>query len=250
MGKLLVLTLFLILNITTKYTNGGLLDIQQAFHNLMKLEAKQIISLDSSNNSTESEESLFNILIQNDITSFDKYGCFCFFEYDHGQGKGKSIDDIDEMCKVLHDGYTCAILDASDKGDICIPWEVEYTSGFDENTIAGGLSFDDLKFNCDTLNTPDSCENFACKIEGWFVQTFYLFSTSGGNINYNNKHENGFNHKKMCKGKNGNESEKSCCSEYPLRFPYKTQGRSCCGSHTFNPSMQDCCADGMIRYQC
>lgn len=36
------------------------------------------------------------------------YGCWCYFGDDHGKGIGGPIDQIDAMCKKLHDGYTCA----------------------------------------------------------------------------------------------------------------------------------------------
>ena len=33
------------------------------------------------------------------------YGCWCFFEEDHGKGKGRPVNRVDEICKVMHDGY-------------------------------------------------------------------------------------------------------------------------------------------------
>merc|ERR1712203_311703 len=62
------------------------------------------------------------------IRSINEYGCWCYFGNDHGRGKGQPQDAIDEMCKVLADGYDCAMRDAEDEGTTCVPWEVEYVS--------------------------------------------------------------------------------------------------------------------------
>jgi hypothetical protein len=62
------------------------------------------------------------------ISQMNEYGCWCYFGDDHGRGKGQPQDAIDEMCKVLHDGYECAMRDAEDEGTTCVPWEVAYTS--------------------------------------------------------------------------------------------------------------------------
>ena len=42
----------------------------------------------------------------------DHYGCWCYFETDHGKGKGNPVNKIDQVCKTLHDGYSCAVKDS------------------------------------------------------------------------------------------------------------------------------------------
>jgi len=96
------------------------------------------------------------------IRSINEYGCWCYFGDDHGRGKGQPQDAIDEMCKVLADGYECAMRDAEDEGTTCVPWEVEYTSaiGGSDVGIAGECA----------QNNPDSnCAARACTIEGAFI---------------------------------------------------------------------------------
>ena len=41
---------------------------------------------------------------------------------------GIPVDGIDAACKVLHDGYTCGIMDMAAKGESCTPWDVDYAS--------------------------------------------------------------------------------------------------------------------------
>merc|ERR1712098_305164 len=65
------------------------------------------------------------------IESIDGYACWCYFQDDHGKGRGKPVNEMDARCKVLQDGYTCIMMDADDEGNDnesfdegCIPWDV------------------------------------------------------------------------------------------------------------------------------
>ena len=59
----------------------------------------------------------------------DKYGCWCYFSGDmRGKGRGSRVDNIDQICKVLADGYACAKIDSEEKN--CVPWEVDYVEGY------------------------------------------------------------------------------------------------------------------------
>lgn len=69
------------------------------------------------------------------IKAMNNMGCWCYFGEDHGKGKGPPLDELDEICKTLADGYDCAMIDYENDpktghshNDICIPWEVEYKS--------------------------------------------------------------------------------------------------------------------------
>ena len=68
--------------------------------------------------------------IANAIQQFQEYGCWCYFYDEVGRGKGTPVDELDGFCKTLHDGYTCAILDAELEGEAeeCVPWEVSYNT--------------------------------------------------------------------------------------------------------------------------
>ena len=59
------------------------------------------------------------------MDQINDYGCWCYFEDQHGQGKGQPVNDVDEYCKQLHQGYDCAKIDSQ---NACIPWEANYNS--------------------------------------------------------------------------------------------------------------------------
>merc|ERR1712099_190569 len=72
--------------------------------------------------------SVSTILGEDAMQNIRNYGCWCFFDDDHGQGKGAPIDSVDAMCKNLHMGYDCAMMDYAEAtgNDDCVPWEVAY----------------------------------------------------------------------------------------------------------------------------
>lgn len=191
-------------------------------------------------------------ITQDDMDLINEYGCWCYFQNDHGAGKGKPVDEIDTLCKRLHDGYTCAIMDALDQGNTCVPWEVSYNSAVGSGMIQN-MDIGTIRSECDVQN-PDttSCGNWVCKIEGYFIQQLVLYFTHGGLINHDHRHANGFNPSTDCPVSSGIKSEKACCDEYPLRFPFKTYNgaRDCCYTHTFNTNLYQCCADGKVKMTC
>lgn len=207
--------------------------------------------LESAMNAGRDAEGLRTIT-QDDMDLVNEYGCWCYFENDYGSGKGKPVDEIDTLCKRLHDGYTCAIMDAADQGATCVPWEIPYNSAVGSGMIQN-MDIATIRAECDVQN-PDtaSCGNWVCKIEGYFIQQLVLYFTHGGLINHDHRHANGFNPKTDCPVSSGIKSEKACCDEYPLRFPFKTYNgaRDCCYTHTFNTNLYQCCNDGKVKMTC
>ena len=58
-------------------------------------------------------------------------GCWCYFDENHGKGKGQPVNAIDEKCRQLAHAYDCAIMDAEDAGEPpCVPWDVQYRALF------------------------------------------------------------------------------------------------------------------------
>ena len=82
-----------------------------------------------------------------DLSIIQDYGCYCNFD-DNGENdnfrekaKGRPLDDVDRFCKTLHDGYTCAQVDANNNQEEeenenpetsspCKPWQTTYNSAF------------------------------------------------------------------------------------------------------------------------
>lgn len=190
-------------------------------------------------------------ITQSDMALINEYGCWCYFQNDHSRAKGQPVDGIDVLCKRLHDGYTCAIMDSADLGESCTPWEIQYNSAVGSG-LAIGMDLHTLRTECDTQNPQVGCANWACKIEGYFVQQLLLYFVSGGLINFDHRHAQGFEPSNSCPTVMGVESERQCCDEQPLRFPFKTYGgaRDCCVSHTFDANMYVCCDDGSISVSC
>ena len=216
--------------------------------NFMKMFEKSVAT-DRSNNAPppKIEKALTNA----DMGLLADYGCWCYFESNHGAGRGHPIDELDSFCKTLHDGYECIMFDSDQAGTPCIPWEVSYDSAFGTG-FPSGLTVESIATTCDTKNGAGTCAAEACKVEGWFTQQFFAYATSGGVINETNRHANGFDPKDSCPISAGVRSDKSCCGEYPLRATFKTYSgsRECCNGRTFNTDMFTCCSDGKIAIVC
>ena len=182
------------------------------------------------------------------IKKIDEYSCWCYFNENHGSGKGKPIDGLDEACKTLHDGYECSMRDAETEGTTCIPWEVDYQ--------AAGMLENDLGLACENSNPNNNCAARACAIEGAFISNMLSFFIGGGVIDDSQKHENGFSVENRCStsGKKQQISDKSCCGKYPERFPFKTFGgeRECCGTRTYNSNSLKCCDSltSSVKFNC
>merc|ERR1719262_614537 len=68
---------------------------------------------------------------------------------------------MDEVCKVLHNGYTCMIHD----DETCDPFNQEYV-----NIVNSAESVETMVDQCaDRNSAADSCTHRTCAIESWFV---------------------------------------------------------------------------------
>lgn len=186
-----------------------------------------------------------------DMKMLDQYGCWCYFTTDHGRGKGEPADKVDQQCKILHDGYECAIKDGDDLSQACVPWEVSYNSatGFG----MGANDIDNLRTECEDRNAVDSCEARACMVEGYFVVQVMDLFVSGHFADPLKQHSLGFDPMTECHQKGpGTSSEHKCCGIYPLRYPFKTYDglKNCCGQVTYNVDLMECCDDNVPRFSC
>jgi len=191
------------------------------------------------------------------IESIDGYACWCYFQEDHGKGRGKPVNQMDQRCKQLQDGYSCVLMDWEEKPDDCIPWDVEYGSA-----TGLGISADDesndaflyaIRKGCDKNNKKDKCAAAACKIEGYFVVNMFMDYLDAVTFDPTLLHSLGmFNPKDDCPIDGGVQIEgKECCGEYPIRFPFKTLNgdRACCVQRTYNTNNKQCC-DGVVKKEC
>jgi len=201
-------------------------------------------------------------LINSDLSflleDLSSYGCWCFFEdgmATQHMGRGHPVNDVDQMCKSLMDGYACSGIDsksASFVGEVCEPWNVEYNSGFD-----GGFGFfgteEELGLACEQRNGgTQNCAYQGCIIEGNFVRDIILEVTVNGYYDLSKKHTNGFEHSLECPHSEGGQAGRECCGTYPNRFPFSTKRGShgCCGQSVFDVNMFTCCSDFTVQFVC
>jgi len=216
-----------------------------------------------------------------EIMDLDRYGCWCYFDKDHGKGHGQPVDEFDSYCQHLHQGYDCAMMDARAKGEPeCIAWETDYSI---ENIYTRMNIFSE----CKVQNKGNLCAINACTIELNFI--FFLFEKYFMNsypaLDY--RHSLGFNPSTTCHSKEsklrslevaefgggnkrrgngrGNDDDENdeepivqekpvmeCCGEYPYRHPYKPEEglKGCCGNKTYSTKLLTCCAPNILRAVC
>lgn len=180
----------------------------------------------------------------------DGYGCWCYFDESYRNGKGIVMNEIDEICKILHDGYKCAIVDcnAEGKGD-CEPWNVDYVS-------SAMSSFNGLISGCTNANAGNMCAIRACIVEGWFANAVLDIFTSQHYVHEPGLlHANGFDKELNCVGSHpppDPNSKVQCCGEFPHRYPYQDLGgeRACCGQVVYSTMLYDCCPNDMVSVSC
>lgn len=190
------------------------------------------------------------------------YGCWCYFGDQHllRLAKGEPVDDMDTLCKQLHNNYECLIFDTEDDTDpdaTCYGWQEDHSVGF----LATDTSTDEeLVAGCASVNA-DSCKAHACAIEATFVRDFgilmltdytpieegFHYSENGGVLETNAAYD-GFR-KNNCWGVPGQANPNpNCCGSFPNRLIYNAQVRGCCNNvQTFHYNNDlDCCTDGEV----
>lgn len=198
----------------------------------------------------------------NMIASIDGYGCWCYFQNDHGRGRGSAQNEVDELCKTLHHGYSCIIHDGDTDNYNCTPWDITYKAatgfGADSDNPKNEDFITSLRRRCNKANKGESkCKSRTCMVEGHFVIRIFELFLKGVVFDPLLLHSNGnFDPLVQCKVKtpihNDGESKiLECCGDYPTRFPFKTNGvRQCCGQSTFDSRLFECCPDGSIGVGC
>jgi hypothetical protein len=188
---------------------------------------------------------------------FANSGCWCYLDGTHGKGRGKPLDEKDELCRVLHHNYECLIMEG-----ICgdEPWNINYSTDVNGDTsftyfallgMAGvqATTEEQMVNACETQLSED-CHKKVCKVEMNFARQMIIKKTEL--VVLDTLHANGFDPltDASCEVEAGFDSGKNCCGDYPNRFPYKTNardgsGRQCCGSKTYNDQLFQCCADNV-----
>ena len=119
--KLKLITFFTVINLQTKITTANFETIKNNFANLA--HNKSLTRTFGGFRTFASEWA------DDFISSINQYGCWCYFDDDHGKGRAQPINPVDALCKTLQHGYSCVLMDSEAEGNFeCIPWDVSYNS--------------------------------------------------------------------------------------------------------------------------
>lgn len=227
----------------------ALADIKQIEQNLAELFR----------NNTQTR-SLGSQWVSSFIEAIDQYGCWCYFQDDHGKGRGPAANEVDAQCQKLHQGYECILIDAAEENDPeCIPWDEPYQSGSGLGLVAddpdNNNNANALRKSCARANRYNDCARRTCIVENFFIMQMFKLFLSSVQFDPSLKHSLGNWHPKDdCPVKQGFDAEKECCGTYPHRFPFKLQtlggARNCCGELTYNPDVMECCPGNVIKLSC
>ena len=204
-----------------------------------------------------------NVPLSANFENIDNYGCYCNFQTNFSNGKGPFQDHIDQFCKKVQDGYFCASFD----DPTCDASQVSYNYPNPGTVLLYVLAptsanMDAVMADCVSENPNNSCAQTACQIENYFIASVTSDITLG-NIDSNLQVDNGFDKTSTCvvnrvpsdgPGGDGREFPRrtECCGPVPHRFAYKhVDGRrECCGMHTFDAMLMQCCDDGTTSAMC
>lgn len=200
----------------------------------------------------------------NFINALSNYGCWCYFGENVGKGRGPAVDEWDQACKVLGQGYECAVMDGASENEPCEPWSQETVPDWKTSNLLIFNYIGDpagLKHRCEQDNAGNNCAIRTCIIEGNFLLEYTRLSFSNTPApNPIHKHENGFDPQDQINCPintqiNG-EAEEACCGFYPERRPFRLKlgERECCEQNNiatvYRASLFSCCPDGSISPSC
>lgn len=169
------------------------------------------------------------------------YACWCHFGKKAGQGSGQAQNMVDGICQDLQLCYRCIKHDDPN----CAPWETDYLVQMSHSSLTD-TSQSAIVSMC-TVN-GDSCAFNVCACEMKMLTEFWNRVTmTNYQVDYNLKHDQGFDYDGTCRYHMLANTEKICCGKYPDRRPYgiNYQDKECCKDLTiFNPVASVCCEDG------
>lgn len=201
-------------------TSANIQDIQRELEKIIARELNQTMK-------DFSPRSIARFGVGNgvDVSALQEYGCWCYFDELHGQGKGMPQDPFDQQCQILHHAFKCA------KAEIagCNSQEGEgyRTSGVIQHSIEESCNISD--------NTE--CQKAACMMSQYFSWSMWiLFSHVQVVPDYvTYSHAQGV--------------DTSVCEK---QEPLDDRNFECCGSYgdntkrPFHPITSECCS-GEVR---
>jgi len=184
-----------------------------------------------------------------DISLIWNYGCYCSFNENAKDTRptGRPRDELDELCKDLHQCLRCVSMD----NGLCDPYTVEWSA-----VINFGQSMESA---CVHESQPEgTCAHGTCCCMVDFYFHFLNNPIQLDQVTDEYSHANEFDHdaeclcnpnEGPCGGTGGNEIE--CCGLSPMtRRPYRVGGRTdCCeNKNIYNIDRLQCCDDGRVIF--
>lgn len=242
---------YIISAVTIKHVLGG-------WENMLNQTAVVEEAINSFRATTRSSN--LNVLT-NSMLQINGYGCWCYFDKDKiHHGKGEAVDEIDQICRYLLEGYQCNAFDSFHEGDEdCVPWEIDYNAGVTLGSFYLGADPSQLLVEaCKEKNPNNNCAQRTCIVEGYLVLNIVDAFFNNVRPISDHRHSNGFD-VNTCKpakdntpdfpppntpeppnGRSGNnnnnnqdqtepgdgkniwgDDDMQCCGQYPIRAPYK-----------------------------
>jgi len=171
------------------------------------------------------------------------YGCWCNFDQDLMEGRGRPQNKYDEICRDMQLCLRCARFDGKNEGYECDPITQSYG-------MQGGPDF---ASRCSAGNPDDECAAHTCTCEQQLLADFVglAFQTHPVSVVYEPefKHGAGFDYEATCPPPQQPTHEMDCCGLYPARFPYGVGNpyKDCCRNEAiFNPLGEECCDNGSV----
>lgn len=184
------------------------------------------------------------------LNNLQEYGCWCFFDEKHGQGRGNPVDVFDSHCMKYHHAVACAKREI----ESCDPYDTSYSITARQED--GG----DITYDCETGN--DSCQEATCYAQSHFISLLLKEQLEHLKVpdypSFSAWKNGGSFDNESCKiGGGSRPRDEMCCGTWKhntkklLRFG-KHLSRACCHSDngafkTYDSNLATCCDDGSVR---
>lgn len=189
--------------------------------------------------------------VQMMINNLQGYGCWCYFDEQHGQGKGQPVDVFDSHCMKYHHMVACAKTEIASCDPYDTTYQVTTTNGEDGQIL----------YDCETGNTP--CQTATCYSQKHFISLLLTEQLENLKVpdypNFSSWKNGGSFDNQSCKvPHNGKPRDEMCCGTWKhntkrlLKFG-RHLSRSCCDNKedgtfkTYDSNLATCCDDGSVR---
>lgn len=187
------------------------------------------------------------------LNNLQEYGCWCFFDEKHGQGRGNPVDVFDSHCMKYHHAVACAKREI----ELCDPYDTSYSITAKQAEDGSG----NITYDCETGN--DSCQEATCYAQSHFISLLLQEQLEHLKVpdypSFSAWKNGGTFDNESCKiGGGSRPRDEMCCGTWKhntkklLRFG-RHLSRACCENDdngtfkTYDSNLATCCDDGSVR---